>query len=365
MRMNDFDFDELDKAVNQLAEKTKQEHGDLSADIGSTPQAPVVPAASRSAVTPLPPKREEDETDKPVETVPSTPAVKPARRPTRLDSVRPNSGRAFMDIVPPSAHKMSTHGTLSVRPTKSVDMVKPASQPTEIPTSVKSEIAKVEDDLPMVIEQPKPPAVASSVQPHKEVDWPDPLDFEDMEPTKAPTEHTSKPIPEASVSPTPFLSEAKVEKRPLGAYSHFQTEPNQEQEKPALSETPELPVTDELTPEKDGTFKEPEAPVEQEKHEEPEEKQPEKVEAEPERPDLHGTAMMSIPQQYRAQDKPLDTSKRPIFDTKEYHPPLVDKAMSEQRGGSMWSKLFIALIVVVLLAVGGYLLYIFYFTPHP
>jgi hypothetical protein len=78
---------------------------------------------------------------------------------------------------------------------------------------------------------------------------------------------------------------------------------------------------------------------------------------------MHSAAMMSIPQQYRTQDKSTDKTTRPIFDTKEYHPPLVEKAMNERRGSGMWTKLFIALVVLVLLAVGGYFVYIY--VVHP
>ena len=79
-----------------------------------------------------------------------------------------------------------------------------------------------------------------------------------------------------------------------------------------------------------------------------------------EKPDLHSAAMMSIPKQYHTEEKSADTAKRPIFDTKEYHPPLLEATNHEHRGGgSMWSKLFIALVVLVLLGVGAYFAYLY------
>src|SRR5438876_6801176 len=103
--MNDFDFEELDKAVNDLATKTHDEHG--GTDPVETPSTPVVvkPAVVRpddGTPTPTPTSSTPVEPIKP--TLSPTPAVDLPKH-TRLSDTRPMSRGSFMDIVTPSTRK--------------------------------------------------------------------------------------------------------------------------------------------------------------------------------------------------------------------------------------------------------------------
>jgi hypothetical protein len=357
--MNDFDFEELDKAVTNLASKTKTEHG---ADDPST--VSIIPAAA-----PQPPAQPPEQATHPPKenSGASNIAVKPTHRSSRLPVTRPAQGRrgAFMDIVPPSPRKTAPRVGIVVQPVSKAEEIVPDKPDTKAPE------AKPAENVPnpsseSLIKQTPPPPPQSELEESNDVKWPDPLDLEVLtDSVSEPSKPDDSKSAASDAGATPFLSEAKVEKRPLGAYSNFKSAPETEK----IWEEPTEPAkgtqtTDELTPEQDGTFKEPKesAPKDQKsKESEVPEELSEKLTASDasDVPDLHKTAMMSIPKQYHTEKKDIDKATRPIFDTKEYHPPLTETALSEHRGGSMWGKLFIALIVVGLLAAAGYFVYIY------
>lgn len=353
--MNDFDFEELDKAVNTLASKTREEH--------DTPDAPVVKPANTPPASSVP--RQDSQ---------SVPVVSKQPK-TRSRSAQRGS---FMDIVPPSPRKTTN---TRVGPT-----LQPVSRPEDIVPSSQVEPPKEDKKEP----ETAPAATSDAPQPSKpenrqpeapqksetsgDVSWPDPLDFHDVD--RITQDVPKKPNEDRSSSP--FLAEAKVEKRPLGAFSTFAQ--TSEQPKPAeatpkeLSSKPEPKpdpeAVDELTPEESGLFKEPETPPDQQKSESASDSQPTEDKPEPEiekkepsKPDMHSKAMMSIPQQYRTERKTADKTTHSVFDTKEYHPPLLEAAIPEHhRGGGVWTKLFVAFVVLVLLGVSGYFVYIFMFA---
>lgn len=175
--MKDLDFDELDRAVNSL--------------IGGT----TAPAAVTEPVVDIP------------TTVPAQPLA--ARR---------SSGR-FMDVVHPSSDMRSSMPIAAVAP---VSRTAPTLQPVVAPPAVAT-----------VTPIPAPQMTSQS-------DYPDPIDFHGFTPgaTPAPTEQASsndedddditkiaddinaslgkEPTPPLE---SPFIADAKVEKRPLGAFS--------------------------------------------------------------------------------------------------------------------------------------------------
>jgi len=359
--MNDFDFEELDKAVNQLATKTTDEHGAAPTDAPLTIK-PRVPEPIKPESRPEPVAVSAPEPPKPTEEskTESIPVAQPQKHPSRLTETRPRNRGSFMDIVPPANRKPSGRVGVSIQPISKPEDIVPTHDPEPTP---KVELKPIEEPPKPELqdETPSPAEPAQKVEAPKtdsDVSWPDPLDFHDTEPAKK-EEKPEEPEPaEPADAASPFLAEAKVEKRPLGAFSNFRAKPDEKPEPaPQPEPTPEL-IKDELTPEKDGTFKEPEAPTPEKAPPAPQSEPKEKEE--PSKPDLHNAAMMSIPQQYHAEAKVTDKTTRPIFDTKEYHPPLLEAATGEHRGGgSMWGKLFIALVVLALLGVAGYFAYLY------
>lgn len=338
--MNDFDFEELDKAVNELATKTHEEHGGPDPATAQAAAPVSVAPADKPASTP-PPVTEPPA--KPVEVTRPAPIVEPPRH-TRLSDTRPRSRGAFMDIVTPPARKPGGHIGVSIQPISKLEDVVP-QKPQESP--IESQAKPVADKPPKAVESPLPPAAPGKSA--EDVAWPDPLDFRDG---GAPGDKKETKDSAPTETASPFLAEAKVEKRPLGAFSHFRAKSD---DKPAEAQ-PE--IQDELTPEASGEFKEPK-PTEPGTEKAPTAASARAEEpAEPAKPDVHGAAMMSIPEQYHAPAKGVDKRVRPVFDAKEYHPPLLE-ATSERRGSGVLMKLFIALIVLALLGAAGYFVYVY------
>lgn len=358
--MNDFDFEELDKAVNQLATKTQDEHGATPADAPLTIK-PRVAEPAKPEPRPEPVVISAPEPPKPTEEpkADSIPVAQPQKHPSRLTETRPRNRGSFMDIVPPASRKPSGRAGVSIQPISKPEDIVPEQKPEPTP---KVELKPAEEAPKPELKDETPPSAEPAQRTEEpkggsDVSWPDPLDFHDTGTAKK----EEKPEEPEPTDASPFLAEAKVEKRPLGAFSSFR--PKLE-EKPEPIPTPEPtpaepePVKDELTPDKDGTFKEPEAPAPEKAPTAADAESKEKEE--PSKPDLHNAAMMSIPQQYHAEAKATDKTTRPVFDTKEYHPPLLEAATGEHRGGgSMWGKLFIALVVLALLGVAGYFAYLY------
>ncbi len=368
--MNDFDFEELDKAVNSLAPKTHQENDGSGAVPVSTPAASRSMPTSKPVDKPpaAPPPRQDSQTAPAVSSEPSKISVS---RPDKVRGARLVKRGSFMDIVPPSPRKTNTRVGPTLQPvSRSEDiMPEPQSEPfTEGTKKPETPPIAPSDTFPVATEEPRPPAPKKSETPG-DVSWPDPLDFHDVD-------NIAKEVPKkADDRPTasPFLAEAKVEKRPLGAFSTFAQsagQPESPEPKPAgqpPEPKPDPGAIDELTPVEDGLFKEPEAFAAKKKFESTAESEPEEETIEPDRepaaPDIHSKAMMSIPEQYRTERKIVDKTTRSVFDTKEYHPPLLEAAIPEHhRGSSVWAKLFVAFVVLALLGVSGYFVYIFIFA---
>jgi hypothetical protein len=165
-------------------------------------------------------------------------------------------------------------------------------------------------------------------------DWPDPLDFHGFTPednTETPTPAPSGEEELQSPKPldSPFLSDAKVEKRPLGAFS---------EEKPAMAVEPKK----EETP----LIEAPDEPLlRAETEEEMPEKEPEPTPAsELEQPNDELVAPVSITQQYKEQPSTTDQPSGAIFDTEAYHQPLAHP--EKKRSGAMIIVWIVALILL-------------------
>ena len=179
--MQDIDFDEIDRAVSSVTSSSTETN------------SPDVNEATASGFTSV-----------------STP-IAPREAPTSFGSpaARRSTGR-FMDVVHPSS---------DMRPTASTAPTAP---------SVQREVASREDiDRSSVAER-----TSQSLNPSSAFHWPDPINVPQLPATEpdiavAPEQNVMPELvmPElledVAISPleSPFLADAKVEKRPLGAFS--------------------------------------------------------------------------------------------------------------------------------------------------
>jgi hypothetical protein len=347
--MTDIDFDELDRAVN-------------SAIGGGQPVADAAPAVVSTST--------------PVSVTVSTP--KPQ---INVPERRSSSGK-FMDVVPPSA---STKVNISAPEVVSREAVT-VSPTTEI----------VEDAQPSVTPAEPTPAPGAGVpeEDSPQNPWPDPIDFqapnetvEEQKPTEnidsedADIDKISDDINktlEASTAPldTPFLADAKVEKRPLGAFSsgsespvvapennEVKTDVDLETENPAnigMPEMPELPEVPSEAPEEaalpelEGAEQPEESsavieePVEQAAVETPapidSTPAPTPAPATPAAaPIEQPTGPTSITQQYHEQPSTTNQTSGAIYDTDAYHKAL--KPVKKQSG--WWMVLWIFLLLAI------------------
>lgn len=171
--MKDIDFDELDRAVNSLINPSTDQPDTATA------QTPIESSAvTATSVTPL------------LSLTPILPVISPSVAPL---AQRRSSGR-FMDVVHPSSDMRSS----SARPTP--------------------------------IESVNTPFTTQVVEPEKELEkmtfttWPDPIDLQETPKVSEPQSRPSREMPTSGSETngpleSPFLSDAKVEKRPLGAFS--------------------------------------------------------------------------------------------------------------------------------------------------
>ncbi len=344
--MKDLDFDELDRAVNSLLGSNNQPVEGTPIDGTSTPDA--------------------DITTQPPASLPLA-----ARR---------SSGR-FMDVVHPSSDMRTP--SIPQRPIsrEGAGVTPPARTPLDTASLVDQSVPLSQSDAsPATSEAPKPAAS----------DWPDPIDFNGFSPDETPavvTEPVVAELPQESQAQSrvdedtdinqiaddinksldenqdsqpplesPFLTDAKVEKRPLNAFPTESTTPSIE---PVQVTEPAVPVTTEAVISNDGEDQplEVETPLpaelqgdllliesstetEQPKKEEP--IAPQIPEQTPQQEAPVGPT--SITQQYTEQPSTGDQPTGAIFDTGAYQKPLAHPAKKK----SGWLMvLWIALLLTV------------------
>lgn len=321
--MSDIDFDELDKAVNSLIAKTP------SANMGASGATPVIPAENSPQTPPAAPVEPVAPvlTNAPVSTV--APVVAPVAASQSLAGQR-SSGR-FMDVIHPSADMRSS--------------------------------------------APAPQAVTPVAMPAPVVPPPAPLPTPQLEPVTAPVAPVvplSSPEPSQTLE-SPFIAGAKMEKRPLGAFSSEPEAPSVElsptgevsevsivtpdtTDEPSVADT-STPLPEELqsdllkiesgnSSETEFTAAEtvPEAPLEAEKP-------APALEPEP-------TGPTSIVQQYKEQKPTTDEKPGAIYDTSVYHKAIT--ADGKKKPSWLWIVWIVLLLVV---GVGAGALAYFYVLP--
>lgn len=304
--MQDIDFDELDRAVSSVLGTTRKQETPQPA-VATTPVAAPLPSA-----IPAP-----------------APSEAPVPRPVMSSAPRPATGR-FMDVVHPSS---------DMRGGASSSVTQPSTAYTPEVVRPTTPVAQPSFDLERVAEPTPIPEV--SLAPVMELAY---------------EEDSSTPLE------SPFLSNAKVEKRPLGAFS-AETAPEipsipvydenlDVAEEVLISEiessdtNPELEI-DTIAPvvaiEESAPSVEPEVAIPTEEAVQPLPAQETPAVTEFNRP-IQST-VTSISQQYTEQSSSNQESGA-IFDTESYHQPLAHPQKKK-------SGVFVILWIVGLIVLGA------------
>lgn len=360
--MKDLDFDELDRAVNSLITSTPGSGSD-----SLIPTTPVSPVALDQPLS----IEYNPSTSNSVQSIPSSLPTVPIVAPVPVVE-RPSTGR-FMDVVRPSSDMRSS----LMMPERSSNQVMstPFTGTPMIPET---------PALPVEIKEPIASNQSNSA-------WPDPIDFDSTKksPEDKPEEeddidrisndiaNTLGQKPFESMD-SPFLSDAKVEKRPLGAFSDDQTpaqpvqpiatppsnvpldRPNEAitpNDRPIETDTP-LPAElqdDLLSIESDSTTTQPEKPVVV--------NNPIITNQSPVvNPTVIPTTPVSMPaptamptatsitQQYKEQPSTGEQKNGAIYDTNAYNKPMATP--KKKKAGLMWA-IWIAIFLVIGAAAGA------------
>ena len=305
--MSDIDFDELDRAVNSLIAKT--------------------PALNKgNAVT----------TDEPVNITPSTPVVEPvpvepvqpSSAPVSLAGQR-SSGR-FMDVIHPSTDMR----TSVVLPDNAKPDLKPLSASKPV-TNINGILNK--DTSTTTGYQPTPVEKPSDV----------PIEQPKFDDSKTP-----------SALESPFIAGAKVEKRPLGAFS---AEPTVELSSTGeVSEkTEEKPVSDESVIINSPLPDELQSDILQIESGNSTVNEKMAVEEVPPAFESMSNVTPSIVQQYKEKPTTSDQKTGAIYDTDVYHKAIKPEA-KKKSGGWLWIVWIILLLAV---GVGAGAIAYFYVLP--
>lgn len=337
--MKDLDFDELDRAVNSLIEKTtgtdEYEKDEEVLDVpvsGDFQSEPVVEQAAVEVApvinTPPP--------------IPNSPAL----------AGRRSTGQ-FMDVVHPSSDM------------RRAPLAVPNRQPR-----IATEIPKVETSRAPIFTNEQPSTV-------KPMGWPDPIDFqgqknehnpiidnsidqgkdEDADINKIADEINQELSPEINESQeSPFLSGAKVEKRPLGAFSDKMTEDDVEvqvdKSEDEYSANP-LPAKSEKEPDLPAELQDNLLHIESDETEESEVSAESNIPAidkvidqlgEAEKPEVIQIEQSSINQQYKEQPSSGDQDSGAIYDTDSYHKSVIRPV--KKKSGWLWVVWIVLLLIL-------------------
>ncbi len=380
--MKDIDFDELDRAVGSVlgAEPAKESDAAV-ATATADPQPVATPAVSASdpARTSSPDSSVSEANRNPAAV---SPAISPARKRGQfLDMVHPSADMTKTPKMPSAARKTVQPLNPAIAPEAPIPQ--PTSETLEAPLETTAQPAGTEAD-----QLPDPVAVVAEEAPETSREsWPDPLDFAPVS-SGSPSESDAEPVADiepadepvvAEPAQMPFVADAKVDKRPLGAFAAQEDETaDPETAAPAVNgesaeeETPEFNVDvnsvesaglSQDEPAEEVISSEPAGTGPTSQHETAAEMVPDEA-AEPaeiDRPTppaapLAAGQAASIPQQYKTAEahKPNDEA-HPLFDVEEYHQPLLTDGKKKSK-----KVVLIVVLLLILLVLGAALGYIAY-----
>ena len=375
--MKDLDFDELDRAVNTLmgnvtdtTEPAKQDDTRVLAipETLKDNRPPVLPVGEVT-VSPQPEKEHDSVA---ANTSRSTPQQ---ARPAPLAARR---GGRFMDVVPPSSSMKKPMPSQGV--SRQGVNLSPLAEPVEqkqVPDTVSTAVIASPEQDEVPVERLSSPSDTAN-------EWPDPLEFasaadatDDVrdETIEVPVEQDEPAEPLSS----PFLADAKVEKRPLGLPTAEYAAPAQVEDpvdevQPAIPEelADEMPAVqlpeelqgDVMAIESGASEETSTTPVAEEATAASRDAVPEVQESAPRTaatvaapaPSIAMAAGSgSIPQQYREEPSTGDQTTGSIYDIASYHQPLEHPA--KKKAGWLW--VIWVLVLLILGAGGGALAYLY------
>ncbi|QJU06887.1 hypothetical protein FBF30_03255 [Candidatus Saccharibacteria bacterium oral taxon 955] len=393
--MSEIDFDELDRAVNDLMSNvdTSKRHEGLddpedkvvTLDSSSTESGKVAssPAAETTTVTPM-----SDSEAKPAPAQSSPLAVK--RRGQFMDMVHPSSDmtsasrpvkRDGVSIMPPSETVSTSPSTESVKKPYSVTNTPVNNKPAPTLSSIRTPSSTTVVSTPMSTPAPAVPSAekssqpiaSSAIQPSAQPNPTAPIassysspgviepgDNKNDQPEEVASVESEIPaeiVDEASsisspqpLPTAPFLSDARVEKRPLGANSESAAKPPQnvaEEEDAPVSEPVSLPA--EL--QGDVVAVEASVPLDIDKAGSLSE-----VDGQSSDADLVVDAGVDLTAQSIERTDVDDQVNGSIYDTANYHQPIDGKKPEKKSSPLKWLAWFLVLLIV---GVGAGVAYFF------
>lgn len=370
--MKDIDFDELDKAVSSVLGKNTPADKSPTASGDST--SVISPPAANEPAQPAPVAENdlpEPSVSTPMLTSPATtPAPSPDTSTSILDApsttpaaaqtappivVRPRG--KFMDVMHPSADMnpatpSSSRPTFTTtRPLTPLMPVTPPETASQASTATVDEASALIGAEPAPVEDEPETAPASPSEPEETLLLPAETEDESAEsesenssvassnyidPLDVATKASEAASPSENITPTtPFLSDTKVDKRPLGAFGDADEQATEDTPKEAEDDTqtsPAVPLPRELQPDvvQVEAVQEPEKPVSAEK------------------PFAAAVDVAADSDDGRVEGHPL-------FDTSTYHEPI---AAVHAKKTAPWVFWIIGLGVCLLIGAGvGYFLF--------
>lgn len=341
--MTEFDFDELDRAVNNLM-----------SDVDTSKRSEGFDDPEEKTVVLADPQDQ---------SVPAVPVSDPVVTAQPLSAKR--RGR-FMDVVRPSSDMNSSFPTkrpgMVVQPTVAAQDTDETSTPAVEPTVSNREVAQEENSYSDVYNIPDTNESQTPVIPET-TEQPVSTDGSENAPTSG-TQESHEPTEQRADLPmeSPFLADAKVEKRPLGAPtelseeggSSYASEPGEPDVEPTqpVEETPApVEAPQELTPE---IMNIESNPIPQET---PEQDVPSPAPAEAVAVVESPTPTDIVPQYTESETHDSEPSGA-IYDTAAYHQPL-EKPAKRHTG---WGIVVWILLLLIVGAVAGAAY--FYFTTQ-
>lgn len=334
MAKDDINFDELDKAVSSVLQQRPAAGPDKKAEPEEAKSTEVVEKTTELPEVPQVTTPSADEAkvvmvvedEKPAEEAKVT--EKSEEKALVQDSLAaPRRRGQFMDMVRSRGDSLSA----SAKPayaSRKANVLQPLS--------------------PAVVEVDEKPEEVEDVAKGTQIAESEPVAVkEDTNSINIPAEQeeVADELPEKAVdedlAPTsPFIAGTEVEKRPLGAFTdNNEIEADETKELPVEKPVPQEFVPELISVEADRqTFGEGDAEVELTKQE-------------------VNAGLQSISQQYKVQQEEADTETHPVFDTDQYHQPLMPPP-KQRKGGKVLLYLFVIVFMLGLGALAGYLVWV-------